>query len=68
MLSQNLKKGTKGITSILNQEADNAFEERKNLAKQLGEEAGTKMLIPMFLMLAVVMIMIVVPAFFSIQI
>lgn len=68
MLSQNLKKGTKGLTSILNQEADNAFEERKSLARKLGEEAGTKMLIPMFLMLAVVLIMIVVPAFFSIQI
>ena len=64
MLSQNLKKGTKGLTSLLNQESDHAFEDRKNFAKQLGEEAGTKMLIPMFLMLAVVLVMIVVPAFF----
>lgn len=68
MLSQNLKKGTKGLSSLLNQEAEQAFEERKSFARQLGEEAGTKMLIPMFLMLAVVLIMIVVPAFFSIQI
>lgn len=68
MLSQNLKKGTKGLTALLNQEADHAFEERKSFARQLGEEAGTKMLIPMFLMLAVVLVMIVVPAFFSIQI
>ncbi len=68
MLSQNLKKGTKGLASLLKQEADNAFEERKSLARRLGEEAGTKMLIPMFLMLAVVLVMIVVPAFFSIQI
>ena len=68
MLSQNLKKGTKGLAPLLRQEADNAFEERKSLAKRLGEEAGTKLLIPMFLMLAVVLVMIVVPAFFSIQI
>lgn len=68
MLSQNLKKGTKGLASLLKQEAGNAFEERKSLARRLGEEAGTKMLIPMFLMLAVVLVMIVVPAFFSIQI
>lgn len=68
MLSQNLKKGTKGLALLLKQEADNAFEERKSLARRLGEEAGTKMLIPMFLMLAVVLVMIVVPAFFSIQI
>ena len=68
MLSQNLEKGTKGLTSLLNQESNNAFEERKSFAKQLGEEAGTKMMIPMFLMLAVVLVIIVVPAFFSIQI
>lgn len=43
-----------------------AFEQRKNLAKKLGEEAGTKLLLPLFLMLGVVMIMIVVPAFLAI--
>lgn len=68
LLSQNLRKGTKGLSLILKQEADEAFEERKCLAKKLGEEAGTKMLFPMFLMLAVVLIMIIVPAFLSIQI
>ena len=47
--------------------ADNAFEERKNRAKQLGEEAGTKLLLPMFLMLAVVLAVVIIPAFLSIQ-
>ncbi len=68
MLSQNLKKGTKGLTEVLKQEANAAFEERKNTAKQLGEKAGTKILFPMFLMLAVVLMMIIVPAFLSMQI
>lgn len=68
LLSQNLRKGTKGLTVLLKQEADNAFEERKSLARQLGEEAGTKLLVPMFLMLAVVLVIIVFPAFFSVQI
>lgn len=68
MLSQNLKKGTKGMTVLLNQEAISAFEERKNMAKKLGEEAGTKMMLPMFLMLAVVLVMIIVPAFITVQI
>lgn len=68
MLSQNLKKGTKGLTTLLNQEAIAAFEERKNMAKILGEEAGTKMMLPMFLMLAVVLVMIIVPAFITVQI
>lgn len=67
MLSQNLKKGTRGLTTLLQQEAEEALEERKNMAKRLGEEAETKMLIPMFLMLAVVLVIIVIPAFLSIQ-
>ena len=37
-------------------------------AKKLGEEAGTKLMIPMFLMLIVVFAIVIVPAFFSIQI
>lgn len=68
MLSQNLKKGTKGLTVLLNQEAILAFEERKSMAKILGEEAGTKMMLPMFLMLAVVLVIIIVPAFITVQI
>lgn len=67
VLSQNLKKGAKGLTVLLKQEADNSFEERKSMAKRLGDEAGTKMLLPMFLMLSAVLLMIVVPAFLSMQ-
>ena len=52
---------------MLRLEGIHAFEERKALAKRLGEEAGTKLLLPMFFMLAVVMIIIIVPAFLSIQ-
>jgi tight adherence protein C len=68
ILSQNLQKGSKGLTEILKIEAADAFEERKNLARKSGEEAGTKLLIPMFIMLAIVMAIMIVPAFFSIQI
>ena len=68
LLSQNLRKGTKGLAILLKQESENAFEERKNQARKQGEEAGTKLLLPMFLMLAVVLVIIVVPAFLSIQI
>ena len=68
LLSQNLRKGTKGLTQILKQESLQAFEERKARAKRLGEEAGTKLLLPMFLMLAIVMVIVIVPAFLSVQI
>ena len=65
LLSQNLKKGTKDLTVMLELEAKEAFEARKRLAKKQGEEAGTKMLVPMVMMLAVVLMIITVPAFSS---
>src|SRR5699024_5767251 len=68
LLSQNLRKGSKGLTDLLGREAEEAFEERKNLAKKLGEEAGTKLVIPLFLMLIIVFAIVIVPAFFSISI
>lgn len=68
LLSQNLRKGTRGLADLLKRESAEAFEDRKKLARRLGEEAGTKLLGPMFLMLAVVLIVIIVPAFFSIQV
>lgn len=68
LLSQNLRKGTRGLTELLKLESIQAFEERKTQAKRLGEEAGTKLLLPMFLMLAVVLVIVIVPAFLTLQI
>ena len=65
LLSQNLRKGSNNLLTVLRQEAVSAFDERKNLAKKLGEEAGTKLLLPMMLMLGIVMLLIIVPAYFS---
>jgi Flp pilus assembly protein TadB len=65
LLEQNVKRGTKGLTVFFEQEEAAALEERKNLAKRYGEEAGTKLLGPMMLQLLVVMLMIMVPAFMS---
>lgn len=67
LLSQNLRKGTKDLNQILKTEAAQSFEERKARARILGEEAGTKLLAPMFLMLAVVLVIVIVPAFLSVQ-
>lgn len=68
LLSQNLRKGSVGLLQILRNEADLAFEERKRMARKLGEEAGTKLLLPMMLMLGVVMVVVMVPAFLSFSI
>ena len=67
-MSQNLRIGTKGMTQILKNEHQQPFEERKARARRKGEEAGTKLLLPMFLMLAVVLVIVIVPAFLSVQI
>ncbi|MDE7246593.1 MAG: hypothetical protein K2N43_01760, partial [Lachnospiraceae bacterium] len=56
LLSQNIRKGSNDLLKMLRQEADNAFAQRKNLAKKLGEEAGTKLLLPMMMMLCIVMV------------
>ena len=68
LLAQNLKKGTKGLWIQMEMEAHQAMNDRKNQIKKLGEEAGTKLLIPMLLMLVVVLSIVIVPAFLSIQI
>lgn len=66
LLSQNLRKGNNDLLSKLRQEAETAFEERKNSAKKAGEEAGTKLLLPMMMMLCIVMVLIMIPAYFTI--
>lgn len=68
LLEQNIKKGTKGLKDILNAEAREALEERKALARKKGDEAGTKLLLPMGIMLIISIIMILVPALMSIGI
>lgn len=65
ILEQNVKNGTENLRSILETEMAEAFEQRKMLARRMGEEAGTKLLLPLFMMLAIVMVIISVPAFLS---
>ena len=65
LLTQNLKKGSGSLLIRLREEADKALTERIQTGKKLGEEASTKLLLPMVMMLAVVMIMVILPAFSS---
>lgn len=65
LLEQNRRTGTKNLTQLLTQEMNLAWEQQKNTARRLGEEAGTKLLLPLMLMLLVVMVIIMVPAMMS---
>lgn len=68
LLSQNMRKGSCSLGRMLEEEVLVAQAQQQNQIKRLGEEAGTKLLLPMIMMLAVVMILIMVPAFMSYQI
>lgn len=66
LLVSGQKAGNRRLLAQLNEEADRVFAERKNAARRLGEEAGTKLLLPMMMMLVVVMGIVIIPAFLSI--
>ena len=62
LLSQNLRLGTGNLAEMLKAEAKDAFEERKALARKIGEECESRLLLPMLLMLLSILIMIMYPA------
>ena len=65
MLATNAKKGSKGLLELLEYEALDLFEHRKQMTRRIAEEAGTKLLAPMMIMLVLVMVIIMAPAFLS---
>jgi len=62
LLEQNLRKGNAGLTSLLGAEVTESFEIRRSRALMAGEEASSKLLIPMFLMLLMVLVICMAPA------
>lgn len=66
LLQSGQKMGNRELIERLEEEADRVFAERKNTARKLGEEAGTKLLFPMMMMLIIVMGIVIFPAFLSI--
>lgn len=66
LLISGQKVGNRRLREQLDEEVDRVFLERKQTARKLGEEAGTKMLLPMMMMLIIVMGIVIIPAFLSI--
>lgn len=62
LIVQNVRRGAKGMQKLLEQEEWEAYEQRKAHARQAGEEAGTKLLLPMGIMLVIVLAILVIPA------
>ena len=65
LLTQNLKRGNSQLLDLLREESDKAFLDRMDRARKAGEEAGTKLLLPMIVMLVIVMVIIMIPAYMA---
>ena len=63
MLNQNSRKGNRELLAQLEREEQNLYEQRQRQLKIAGELTSTKLLIPMGGLLAMVLIVIIVPAF-----
>lgn len=66
MLEQNLHAGTKELKALLTAEVTAAFENRKAAVLTKSKQAETKLIFPMILILIVIMLFIMVPAFTNI--
>lgn len=61
-LVQNMRKGNDELVPILRMQALHSWENRKNIARKLGEEASTKLLLPMMISFIAILIMVMAPA------
>lgn len=67
VILQNLRKGNAELVPILRVYANECWELRKSTAKRLGEEASTKLLLPMMLMFIAVLLIVGMPAVLSLR-
>lgn len=65
IIVMNLRRGGAEVVPVLREQGNECWEMRKNAAKQLGEEAGTKILMPMMIMFIGIIIVVVTPAVLS---
>lgn len=68
LIEQSLKKGKGEMVDVFLKEADDAVNERIAMVKVKGEEAGTKLLLPMLIMLLIVLTIVIVPAFINLNV
>lgn len=67
LMVQCIKKGARGMNELMASTADEARMKKRENSRQRGEMISTKLLMPMGLLLIVVLVILAVPAFMSIQ-
>lgn len=65
LLEQNLKLGGTNLAALLMAELEDAFEERRNHAVRKGQEAQSKLLFPMMVLLVISLTVVLAPAFLA---
>ena len=65
LLTQNLAKGSRTLLAVLDKEAGNAWEDRRKRARIRGENASLRLLAPMMILLGIVLVLMLVPAFMT---
>lgn len=64
-LVQNLQKGNRELAYFLEEMSREMWEEKKNMVRQKGETAGTKLLIPIAMIFIGILVLIIVPIFMN---
>ncbi|MFR3344424.1 MAG: hypothetical protein ACLTS6_10630 [Anaerobutyricum sp.] len=67
ILVQSFTKGSKEASTMMEAEEREAFQRRVERAKQEGEEAATRLLFPMIVLLCQVMLLVMYPALIRFQ-
>ena len=65
VIVMNLKRGGSEVVPVLKAQGNECWEMRKNAARQLGDEASTKILIPLMIMFMGIVLIVSTPAVFS---
>lgn len=65
VIVMNLKRGGAEVVPVLKEQGNECWEMRKNAARQMGEEASTKILIPMMIMFLGIVLVVSTPAVLS---
>lgn len=65
LLESHIRNGIRGFSALLAAESAEAFRERLQLARRQGEQISARLLIPLLLLFALILVLMMVPAFFS---
>ena len=68
LLNQGMINGIQGLAALLEQEVQKAQDEKRRQSRVKGEEISTALIVPMILQLGIIIALVMIPAFTSMQI